>query len=59
VWIIQSYLEGETKYSWYVKGRRNLIGTVEGVKRRENWGEVQGIGKLNRGVYQSGIGNRG
>jgi hypothetical protein len=30
VWILQSFLEGGTKYSWEVDGRKDLGGREEG-----------------------------
>jgi hypothetical protein len=56
VWMLQSYLKGETKQSWEVEGGRDLgekeDGQENGARIRcgKRLEEVQMVRKLNRGV---------
>ena len=55
VWMLQTILEGRTKYSWKVEDRRDLEGREEGERKRkwETESSVRGDRgrwKLNRGL---------
>jgi hypothetical protein len=36
MWMLQTFLEGETKYSWKVEGGRDLGGREEGEEEKES-----------------------
>ena len=52
--MLQSYLEGGTKYSWEVEGGRDLVGIEEkkgsGSGMRGDRDDIQTVKNLNRGV---------
>ena len=64
MWIIHSFLEGGTKYSQELESGRKTWeeekrGRGKGGRIRYGirWGDRQSLRKLNRGVYESGMGN--